>query len=375
MLNNELWNLIEKNISQGYIKVQKHPSKDLKIYNYSQKAMLDSIWNEATMICRGLIVDSSKNVVARPFKKFFSESQLQSLGIEISLEQNFEVYEKMDGSLGILYFVDDVPYISTRGSFDSDQAIEANKILKEKYSNISFQKNLTYLFEIIYPENRIVVDYGSKRDLILLAIVETQTGKEISLDDAPEGLQVVNRYDGTKDFSKVLEQFEKYSGTEFEGLVVKFKNGFRIKIKTEDYKRLHKILTNINEKRIWECISNGQGLQEILDVVPDEFCEWVRSVEKRLKDEFKIIESISKMLFDDAVDCACIDMKRELGNDEINIKLFKKYFAKYVLRCNNKLYQSVCFCMFDKSNREKIIWKSLEPIGNTKFKNVGEIEE
>jgi RNA ligase len=93
------------------------------------------------------------------------------------------VYDKLDGSLGILYFYDDKPYIATRGSFTSEQAERANKIFQKKYSHLHFNKEHTYLFEIIYPENRIVVDYGAKEDLILLAVLDTETGKDLELPD------------------------------------------------------------------------------------------------------------------------------------------------------------------------------------------------
>ena len=35
----------------------------------------------------------------------------------------------------------------------------------------------TYLFEIIYPENRIVVDYGDYKGLVLIDVIDNETGK------------------------------------------------------------------------------------------------------------------------------------------------------------------------------------------------------
>ena len=45
----------------------------------------------------------------------------------------------------------------------------------------TLDREYTYLFEIIYPSNRIVVDYGSSRRLVLLAAVHTQTGIELAI--------------------------------------------------------------------------------------------------------------------------------------------------------------------------------------------------
>lgn len=189
-MNNLNVDAILDEINNGYISAQAHPSAPLTILNYTQRAQFDWRWNEQTVQCRGLIVDSSWNVVSRPFRKFFSVDQYQG---EIPREP-FQVFEKLDGSLGILYRVDGEPFIASRGSFTSEQALRASDILRRKYRDVQLDDSLTYLFEIIYPENRIVVDYGDMEDLVLLATINTRTGVE---QDAPEiGFPVVKRYDG-----------------------------------------------------------------------------------------------------------------------------------------------------------------------------------
>lgn len=167
-------------IADDYINVQKHPTADLYIYNYSPKAQYDRLWNDWTLACRGLIMNALYEVVARPFHKFFNLEETENL---ILPDEPFEVYEKMDGSLGILYWADGKPAIATRGSFTSEQAIVATELLHTKYANSleHLDPTKTYLFEIIYPENRIVIDYGDARKLVLLAVIDTKTGAEISL--------------------------------------------------------------------------------------------------------------------------------------------------------------------------------------------------
>jgi T4 RnlA family RNA ligase len=327
--------------------------------------MFDGVWNQATMNCRGLIVGNDYKIVARPFPKFFSQSQCESFKIKIPFGEDFEVFDKFDGSLGISYWIGDEMFIATRGSFTSDQAIEANKILKEKYSHVHFDSRYTFLFEIIYPANRIVVDYGNKRDLILLAIIKTSTGEEFPYSEFPKGLPVINRYHGIKDFSKVLEQFDGLPGTEFEGLVIRFSSGFRVKVKTEDYKKLHSIYTGLSERDIWKCISSGIGLKEIVDVAPDELFGWIQSVEKNLRNEYSRVDSLAKMLY--------LDAKQWADNDKET--RHQKSFALFVLKCDNKVLQSVAFQMYQNNKYEEIIWNSLYPDGNKKFKILSEVEE
>ena len=145
---------IEKLIEEGFIKRNKHPSFDLYIYNYTAKTQYENYWVPETLQCRGLITNGKGEIIARPFTKFFNIEQMP----ETLLTNSFKVFEKLDGSLGILYFYYNIPYIATRGSFIGKQAIEANNMLHSIYKN-SIQlldKNFTYLFEIIYPETAVL---------------------------------------------------------------------------------------------------------------------------------------------------------------------------------------------------------------------------
>ena len=231
---------IEREIEAGFINRQRHPLLPLQILNYSQAAQFEWRWNQETLICRGLIVDDHNNIVARPFPKFFSYEQLAG----VVPDEPFEAFEKLDGSLGILFQVAGKPQIASRGSFTSNQAQRANQILQQKYSHVTFDPSLTYLFEIIYPENRIVVDYGDTEDLILLAVIETKTGREQAVETI--GMPTVQRYDGIHDF----EELRRNQDALREGFVVRFKSGQRVKIKFEEYKRLHKLMTGIGPEQM-----------------------------------------------------------------------------------------------------------------------------
>lgn len=175
-------------ITDNYINVNKHPTTDLYIYNYTQKTQYERFWNNCTLACRGLIMDKDCNIVARPFQKFFNLGEFEN---QVVPNESFEVYEKMDGSLGILYWIDNQAYIASRGSFVSEQAQVATEMLHTQYAEAIplLDKSKTYLFEIIYPENRIVLDYGNERKLVLLAIVDTETSIENEMQDI--GFEVV----------------------------------------------------------------------------------------------------------------------------------------------------------------------------------------
>lgn len=326
-------------IADGYINVNKHPTADLFIYNYSQKAQYERVWNDWTLACRGLIMDKGFNVVARPFKKFFNLEELENQTVP---NESFEVYEKMDGSLGILYWIDNQPHIATRGSFVSEQAQVATEMLHTQYAGVIplLDKSKTYLFEIIYPENRIVLDYGNERKLVLLAIIDTKTGIEIPVETFHETASdkqffpIVKRYNGLNDLSK-LKQLEEDNK---EGFVVKFNNGFRLKVKFEEYQRLHRIVTQVSNQDIWEFLKDDKDFAPLLDRVPDEFYDWVKDTKAQLLKNYSEIEAQAKTDF------------KILEN--------RKETALYFLKCQ---YPSVMFKILDGQSYQDVIWKMLKP--------------
>lgn len=334
--------LLDEMMNEGFVVRQNHPEADLFIYNYSPKAQYDRIWNEVTLNCRGLILDANMNVVARPFPKFFNLGEQENQHIP---NEAFEVYEKMDGSLGILYWHNNQPFIATRGSFTSDQSVKANNILNTKYSHVLHQLNpdKTYLFEIIYPENRIVVDYGSTEDLVLLSIVDKTTGKEEPLEEI--GFPVVKRYHGIND----IHQLQALEENNKEGFVIRFASGLRYKVKFKEYVRIHRIITQVSNISIWEYLRAGSTLDELLDRVPDEFYNWVRRTNNDLLAAHKAIEDKALSEF------------KDLGDRKEN--------ALYYQQCT---YPNILFSILDERDYADAIWKMLRPKYSRPFSNIEE---
>jgi RNA ligase len=323
-------------LDERFVMVQKHPEADLFIYNYTNKAQYDRIWNEITLQCRGLILDAELRVVARPFKKFFNLEELPADDIP---DEPFEAYEKIDGSLGILYWLNDKPYIATRGSFISEQAIRATKILNKRYTD-TFDKlgrNATYLFEIIYPGNKIVVDYGDKDDLVLLAVIDNTIGSDLPLQDI--GFPIVKKYDGINDL-KVIKSLEEENK---EGFVIKFKSGLRVKVKFAEYLRLHRIITGVSNLVIWEHLAEGRSFEDLLEKVPDEFYEWVKKTSDELLAAYNSILAESQNSF--------IQIDPDSHRDRKETAL---YFQ-------TQQYPSILFAMLDGKPYDKIIWKMVRP--------------
>lgn len=338
-------------VDQKYISVQKHETADLLIWNYSHKAQFDRFWTPETMMARGLITDLEGNIKARPFKKFFNlsehtgeDTKLPALPIE-----EFDVYDKLDGSLGIIYFVDGKPAVATRGSFSSEQSQKATQILYEKYAhkfNFFLEDGWTYLFEIIYPQNKIVVDYQGLEDIILLAIIDNRTGNEFTHDGLlATGFNVVKKYDGLTDLSKLTDLAEDNK----EGFVVRFKSGVRVKVKFEEYVRLHRLVTGINAKRIWEHLMNNESLQELLERVPDEFFQWVKDTQEKLQKDHDAVLEYAKTEFEKL---AKFETRRE----------------KAIYINENCKYQKAIFCLLSGKDPSPVIWRMVKPVAEKPFK-------
>lgn len=333
---------LKRLVDERYVNVQKHPSAELYIYNYGPKVPYEKFWNDVTMHCRGLILDKDMNIVARPFRKFFNlsehdPSEIPSLG--------FEVFEKMDGSMGILYWAEGSPYIATRGSFDSVQARKANEMLHSKYAHAfdRLDRSKTYIFEIIYPENRIVCDYGETEDLVLLAVIDNHTGEDHELPEI--GFPVVKRYDGIDDMSELLAVQDH----DREGYVIRFRNGFRVKVKFEEYCRLHRILTQVSNKTVWEYMSTGKDFGELLDRVPDEFYGWVRSTRAKIQMDF------DRTLIEAQEYYRPFDSRKEAA----------EHFLKHRL-------SAILFSMLDGKDSSHIIWRMIKPKFEKPFASNGD---
>ena len=275
---------LEKYYNDGLLYKQTHPDlKELTIWNYSEKVQYEGLWDEILLQTRGLVTDNiTGEIIARPWKKFFNIEENK-----YTPTSKFDVYEKMDGSLIIAFQLYGSWIFCTRGSFTSDQAKAASKLFYSKYNSKFMNMDTTYLFEYISPWNRIVVDYGDEEKLTLLGAIRTEDGFEapwehLELVSNENNIPLVKKYDGIKDYTQ-LKQIIKPNQ---EGYVIRFENGDRIKIKGEEYLRLHKIMTQISTTSIWECLKNGDDIDKLLKDVPDEFYNKIQDYIGLLKNKF-----------------------------------------------------------------------------------------
>lgn len=251
---------------------------DLVLFCYTRECQYDQLWDDVTMAARGIIFNKvTGEVVARTFVKFFNASELLGkVDLAELAKKPFLALTKMDGSFGIFFKYEGQDYIATKGSFVSEQAQWATKWVRSHLKSAEMLPGHTYLFEMIYPENKIVVDYGDTEDLVLLGVINNETGEEMSYTALKEaGKRIGSTVVEAKEFSSLDELYaycKTLPATE-EGFVITFHNGLKVKVKGDEYCKIHRILANMTPLAFW-----GAWDLEAMDIpksflaaIPEEF--------------------------------------------------------------------------------------------------------
>lgn len=318
----------------------------LVLLNYTAEAQYAGDWTPHELVCRGLILSTSpKEVVARPFDKFFNWGE----GGRTTDAHLVRVREKVDGSLGISYVDMETSRIrlATRGSFDSKQAGVGTRLLHDKYrcgpvdSLVAFE--WTYLFEIVYPENRIICDYGNREELVLLAARLNCDGEYMS----EGGLDRIAKEKGFRRpkaqtaaaVHDLLKAKSSLPATN-EGYVAEFADGQRFKFKGDAYFQIAKTLQGMTKKRVLESIESGT-FSEVIECVPDELLGQVREWREELLSEYVRIQ---------------IDSDRAWASSPRNAD--RRDFAAFA-NTQDSLIRPVLFARLDGKRTSPVIFKSV----------------
>lgn len=338
----DVWKLQEM-IDQGYVRYGTHNEfPELRIYEYTRSAMFDKVWNDVTTKTRGLIVNwDTKEVLARPFDKFFNYGQ-EEQKIELSLNDEVIVHDKMDGSLGILYRRPDGHLaIATKGSFHSEQAEWATAQIRRNWTIHFEDEDQTWMFEIIYPENKIVLSYDFS-GLVLLGVRDIETG---DVRDPDEMLSWKGRKARRFYYQTLREALEAPPRPNAEGYVIYLPEmDVRVKLKQEDYLKLHRAVFFFNEKKVYDLMTIGQTIEQICDPLPDELHEDA----KRIYLEFSL--KFMKLRAQNLKDYQSI-YKEGMARAE---------FASLAVKLPNFGF---LFSLFENNPRYlETVWKSLDPV-------------
>lgn len=273
-------------------------------------------------VCRGKVINvKTHEIVQYPYDKFFNidennEYSLDKIKDRLECAKYISVTEKVDGCLVAVTQTDktksiqinkksiDKLVIQTMGQFDNEQVQIAKAILIKQRSVIKPER--TYIFELITPTEKHVVDYGNLETLILTNIRDLRTYKLLKYDELKAERQqlnipIVKQYE----YSNIDEFIAKASETEtdntkpleHEGWVFRLDNKhdetFLFKLKYKEYFRLSRQKSNISPEKLFTIIKAGK-YEDYLNQVEDIDLEAIEQLKEEL--DIRVKEEVDRIL-------------------------------------------------------------------------------
>jgi RNA ligase len=352
-------NAFEDMVRHGYLR--KTETEDLVLYGYTDQCTFARAWDtKYTRDARGIIFEKKTGrLVAKPFPKFFNLGEMEEVSLLNLPKEPYEVFEKCDGSLGIIYYYGGKWNVATRGSFNSEQAVKGAEILK-RYNVEVLPTYCTFLVEIIYPENKIIVDYKGEEKLVMLGAYSAQTQEEADWEWVTHiakisGIPRANKYEYT--IEQMIEM-QKTMPKDEEGFVVRFESGARVKIKGHEYLRIAKIISQLSPLSLWEGMELGQVKNEYLSQVPEEFQKEIEPIIEALENQY------STVLAEIKVDVSKV-MKLPEFTSPLN-KEARKAVGLYLHGKHDLKHPSAMFLFLNSQDAalDYYIMKQIRPTGN-----------
>lgn len=243
---------------------------------------------------RGIIFkEETMELKCYPLKKIFDMGEKNAAHIDWT---NVTVEEKIDGSFIEVWYDDKIWHISTNEKIDAFKCLLPNNELKEHkslghlfisvFNTFLFpdlDKTYCYMFEVVSPENKIVVPYKYARVFLLGARdMTTLQEKEVWLGVKKPKWEYYENVDGEKLRKEILDRVSKMA-IEQEGYIIKDRYFNRVKIKSPEYVKAHYLKGEgeLTTKRILGLLRENKK-DEFLAYFP-EYKNKFQEIERKLK--------------------------------------------------------------------------------------------
>ena len=298
----------------GAIVARLHPNGELLIFNYTAVATFRGDWTPVERVSRGLIVHwPTAAVVALPFPKFYNLNERPETRIDALPLGPIEVTAKLDGSLGVSFWDGAQFAVATRGSFTGNQAEWATQRLRTAHPAADLPRDVTLLFEIVYPQNRVVINYGATEGLFLIGARSLIDGRDLG---HAELAVLAERYGFPLVPIETVASLDELvplaaNATGIEGWVVRFADGLRVKIKTAEYLRFHRLVTGLTPQRVREILADDPAkFDAFIMELPDEFQREARVMAEAMNTAVAAHEQRLRALFAGPLAAAAQDARK-----------------------------------------------------------------
>jgi putative RNA ligase len=282
----DLWNLstLQQHAEHNCVSIRqskKYPC--FYIAHYKDEAQWDSKWNTFTEMCRGIIFQwfaGQGKILTWPYKKFHNLGAVPETSYDyLKTLGEFEVAEKLDGSMILLYYDEFAKEYrcSTKGSLDSEHGEYATSILPEHLKQKKWVEEYTLMFELISKRFRIVVDYTKKDNyqegLYLIGARNLKSGKLLSYKEVQDLAQELKlptiktyKFDSIDQLLATAKDLPVLE----EGFVLRFPGDILVKVKGDAYLRAHRFISQLSDKHILEAVAEGVA-DTLVEVAPEEY--------------------------------------------------------------------------------------------------------
>lgn len=272
-------------------------------------------WGGLLRFCRGIVFHRhSGALVINPYEKFFNIDELEECSSEnvadkIKEATTVEVSEKLDGSLIMARFFNGKFVMCSSGQLDEHKCPQ----LRESYdllvkngllrSMVKHYPQLTFIFELISPNDAHVVKYKGEPKLVLIGIKSTHAEyvfpySKVTTIAADWLMPCANVYNMT--LEDILNSRDDKKAFEAEGFVLNI-DGYRVKVKYNDYLNVAGFVSSLNPKIVLKAVADGcieelklscPGCTEYIDNIVNVIFDYVKSMTEQIDRYYKIASKI-----------------------------------------------------------------------------------
>ena len=243
--------------------------------------------------CRSVVIDvKNECLVLTPFKKFFNINELEETNYDniknrINKATCIEFTDKLDGSMQSARWYDNKivmsgsQAINPLNSWRLEDGYRMVNLLPGYKDMLKHYPTYTFIFEYISLKDAHVVKYKKEQEgLYLIGIRDTSTGIEMPYNiviNVAKAYHVPTTKLFDKKLDEIMSELDDKKSDEAEGFVVNI-DGFKVKIKYNDYTYIHKALSKLSSINLVIRSIADDKYDDLLSKLPIAYHENVKKV-------------------------------------------------------------------------------------------------
>ena len=285
--------------------LQINQHNNLVLIRYGLAEMQKGMWEDENSIyreCRSLVIDLENECIALcSFRKFFNlnevkENTLENISKKIAVAQTVEITDKLDGSMQTARYYNGDYLMAGSMALDRKNSwrLESGyRFLTDNYKHmLKDYADYTFIFEHISQQDAHIVSYSKEEEgLYLIGARSVLTGE---MKTYSELIELANKYQikvvkkEQTSLDEILSRVKTELSENKEGWVLNI-DGHYVKIKCDDYVKLHRILDKVSSANVLiEAVANN--------TTDDILCKLSGQTKARVEEQIAQIEKIKEDL-------------------------------------------------------------------------------